>query len=42
MLTLEAGAEYPRFQLLESETGEAVPDEISVAVLHIESVDTHI
>ena len=42
VLTLEAGAEYPRFQLLESETGEAVPDEISVAVLHIESVDTHI
>ena len=42
VLTLEDGAEYPRFQLLESETGEAVPDEISVAVLHIESVDTHI
>ena len=42
VLTLEAGAEYPRFQLLESETDEAVPDEISVAVLHAESVDTHI
>ena len=42
VLTLESGAEHPRFQLFELEPGEAIPDEISVAVLHAESVDTHI
>ncbi|WGP06878.1 HutD family protein [Bacillus subtilis] len=33
VLTVESGAEYPRFQLFELEPGEAIPDEIPVAVL---------
>ncbi len=42
VLTLEAVAEYLRSQLFELEPGEAIPDEIPVAVLQPESVDTHI
>ena len=42
VLTLEAGLDLPRFQLLELEPDEDAPEEVSVAVLHSESGDTHI
>ena len=34
VLTVEVGDDFPRFQLFELDPGEAVPDEISVVVLH--------
>ncbi|MCU4296192.1 hypothetical protein D3I60_03685 [Brevibacterium permense] len=42
VLTLEAGLDLPRFQLLELEQGEVAPEEVSVAYLHSESADAHI
>lgn len=42
VLTLEAGAEYPCFQLLELDPCEAVPGGVSVAVLHAAEDGTHI
>lgn len=42
VLTVEAGEDYPRFQLFELDPGEAVPDEISVVVLHTGRSDAHI
>lgn len=42
VLTLEAGLDLPRFQLLELEPDEDAPEEVSVAVLQSESGDARI
>ena len=42
VLTLEAGVGLPRFQLLELDSGDAVPGGVSAVVLHVENGDARV